>query len=381
MDSLDEKPQDSNDDYDRAYTKKTQSGATPVTLDDEADHIKDLPPKDLWEESAIILIAETETHDVLLWNAMYILKGHGENLWIKKDGVEHDIVFIAVPKSQRGQMTDNNFARTGWHPTQRLPADALKIDRQADRTIWTLQDESFICRPPIWEVKGSHGGVELDLTYEQVGKAIWNWGPFSGAMEKDRAGYDVFATVNGTIKTGGLNLEIKNGQGVREHIAVGQSCNVIRNLPPPRVMWWLYASKDDIGVNYFRPGVVDIGKVNIGDREIHFNPAAGLGSISYQNLQYWEDPRSGYNLPIRWHLNMSSAEAIVDFDIKCHGRGYFHWTVSNGIRLYCYQLCTADGFVIDVATGRKVEFKDHVLCNSFNRTIYVTKETIDGPVI
>ena len=381
MEKLNERPKASQDDYDTAYVKEKESGAIPVTLQDEVSHIHELPPTDIWEESAIALVAETETHDVLMWNGMYILKGHGDNLWIQKDGVEHDLCLIAVPKSQRGHMSDNHFVRTGWHPTQRLPADALKIERNDDEVVWTLERESFISRPPVWQVKGEHGGVELDLTYEQKGRAIWNWGPFASAMETDRAGYDVFATVNGTIKTGGLELKIENGQGIREHIAVGQSCNVIRNLPPPRVMWWLYASKDGVGVNFFRPGIVDIGKIDVDGREIHFNPAAGKGSISYQILETWEDPRNGYNLPIRWHLNMSSDEGVVELNIKCHGRAYFHWTVSNGVRLYCYLLCTADGFVFDAATGRKVEFKDHVMCNSFNRTIYVTKETIDGPVV
>ena len=125
----------------------------------------------------------------------------------------------------------------------------------------------------------------------------------------------MFATVNGTIKAGERTFEIENGQGVREHILVGQAADPIRNLPAPRVMWWLYATKDDIGINFFRPGIVDIGTVYVGNREIKFNPAAQKGSISYQTLAHWEDPRNGYHLPVRWHLNMTSTECVVDLDI------------------------------------------------------------------
>jgi hypothetical protein len=77
-------------------------------------------------------------------------------------------------------------------------------------------------------------------------------------------------------------------------------------------------------------------------------------------------------------LNMSSAQCVVDLDIACHGRAYEHWTCDAGVRLYCYQLCVCNGFV-QLQDGRKVEFKDHLLLNSFNRTILVKNERIDGP--
>ena len=173
-----------------------------------------------------------------------------------------------------------------------------------------------------------------------------------------------------------------DGQGVREHILVGQAADPIRNLPAPRVMWWLYATQGDIGINFFRPGSVDIGTVYVGEREFKFNPAAGLGAIAYHALEHWEDPRSGYHLPVRWHLTMSSAGCVVDLDIRCHGRAYEYWTLDAGVRMYCYQICTCDGFVHladGSAQGRTVAFRDHLMLNSFNRTVLVRKERFDGP--
>jgi hypothetical protein len=46
--------------------------------------------------------------------------------------------------------------------------------------------------------------------------------------------------------------------------------------------------------------------------------------------------------------------------------------------MYCYQICTCDGYV-QLPDGRKIEFSDHLLLNSFNRTILVKQERIDGP--
>ena len=37
------------------------------------------------------------------------------------------------------------------------------------------------------------------------------------------------------------------------------------------------------------------------------------------------------------------------------------------------------GRLVQLAGGRKIEFSDHLMLNSFNRTILVRKERIDGP--
>lgn len=372
-----------HDSYDQQYiATHAETSAPPITVDDETAQYGVLPHEhtDLWEETAFALVAECGDHDVLMWTAGYLLKSNGRGVWIDKEAAEHDMMFIAVPRSQRGTMSDNHFARSGWHRTERLPLEAVKIERGTDRVLWQFEDQQFIsqpqAQPPLWQAKGKVAGLELDLAYRQIGKPLWNWGSFASAARTERGGYDVFARVDGTIKAGDRTFSVEGGQGVREHILVGQAADPIRNLPAPRVMWWLYATKGDIGINFFRPGSVDIGTVYVGDRQIKFTPAAGKGSISYQTIAYWEDPRSGYHLPVRWHLNMSSAECVVDLDIRCHGRAYEHWTCDAGVRLYCYQLCVCDGFV--QVGGRKVDFADHLLLNSFNRTILVTKERLDG---
>ena len=375
-----------HDSYDKKYiAAHAEVHTPPITFDDETAQFGVLPHEktDLWEETAFGLVAECGDHDVLMWTAGYLLKGNGRGVWIDKQAAEHDIMFIAVPKANRGTMSDNPFVRSGWHRNERLAFDDVKIERGSDRVLWQFEEQQFIAHPqaepPQWQAKGRIAGLELDLSYRQMGKPLWNWGSFASAAQTERGGYDVFARVDGTIKAGNRSFVVENGQGVREHILVGQAADPVRNLPAPRVMWWLYATKDDIGINFFRPGIVDIGTVYVGDREIKFNPAAGKGSISYQNLAYWEDPRSGYHLPVRWHLEMRSDECVVDFDIRCHGRAYEYWTCDAGVRMYCYQICVCDGFV-QFPDGRKVEFEDHLLLNSFNRTILVRKERIDGPV-
>jgi hypothetical protein len=373
------------DGYDQQYiATHAKAHAPPVTLEDETPRFTLLPHQstDLWEETAFALVAECGDHDVLMWTAGYLLEANGRGVWIDKASAERDMMFIAVPRSRRGRITDNDFVRTGWHRGERFARDAVAIERGNDRVVWTFDRQQFISQPqtqpPSWRACGEVAGLELDLTYRQIGQPLWNWGSFAAAAQAQRGGYDVFARVDGTIKAGERYFEVVNGQGVREHILVGQAADPIRNLPAPRVMWWLYATKDDVGINFFRPGSVDIGTVYAGEHAIKFNPAAGMGEISYRSLEHWEDPRSGYHLPVRWHLNMRSAECVVDLDIRCHGRAYEYWTLDAGVRMYCYQICTCEG-VVRLPGGRTVDFSDHLMLNSFNRTVLVRKERIDGP--
>jgi hypothetical protein len=374
-----------HDSYDQQYiAAHAKPQAPPITLEDETARWGLLPHQssDLWEETAFALVAESGDHDLLMWTAGYLLEANGRGVWIDKASAERDMMFIAVPRSQRGRMGDNPFVRTGWHRGERFQRNAVAIEQDAERVVWTFDEQQFISQPhsnpPSWRAAGRVAGLELDLTYRQIGQPLWNWGPFAGAAQAQRGGYDVFARVDGSITAGARRFDIANGHGVREHILVGQAADPIRNLPAPRVMWWLYATKDDIAINFFRPGSVDIATVYAGEREIKFNPAAGIGAISYECLEHWEDPRSGYHLPVRWRLAMSAAECSVELDIRCHGRAYEYWTLDAGVRLYCYQICTCNG-VVQLAGGRKIDFVDHLMLNSFNRTVLVRKERLDGP--
>ena len=145
--------QDKRDDYDKQYTTTAHRGSVPITLGDETEQFHNLPHEstDLWEETAFAMIADSGDHDVLMWTAGYILKGNGRGVWIQKDSVEHDIMLIAVPKSSRGKMNDNNFVRAGWHPSERLEPSKLKIQREQDKVVWQFDQQQFIAKPPHWD--------------------------------------------------------------------------------------------------------------------------------------------------------------------------------------------------------------------------------------
>lgn len=368
-----------SDDYNAKYTAIDHS-VVPVTLDDEKSHFEALAVSsdetDLWEETALGVVAESGDHDVLLWAAGYALFGNGKGVWGPGATAEREIQLIVVPKSQRGTMTDNDFTRVGWTPTERLRGDQLVITEGEKDIAWDFDGLRFVAAPPQWRLEGSAGDAEFDLTYRAKSAPLWNWGPFDEAHKGDRAGYDVFVGVDGTIRTPHHVLELADGYGVREHIITGQSNDPVANLPAPNWMWWLYTIKDDVKVNFFQPNDnLQLGFVKYDDQQINIAP--GSGELDFRVVEKWEDPRNGLNLPVKWRLKMAGNGAAVDVEIAAHGRAYSHWPTANGTRMYCYLLSTMTG-TVEVPGGRTIELDNHLTVNSFCRTILTARETSQG---
>ena len=98
-----------HDSYDQQYIATHAAHHTPpVTLADDMPQFGVLPHErtDLWEETAFALVAECGDHDVLMWTAGYLLKANGRGVWIDRQAAEHDMLFIAVPKANRGAMME-----------------------------------------------------------------------------------------------------------------------------------------------------------------------------------------------------------------------------------------------------------------------------------
>jgi hypothetical protein len=247
-----------SDDYNTKY-KRIEHSSAPVTTADETSHFEELAAPssqtDIWEETALGVVAEAGDHDVLLWAAGYHLSGNGKGVWGQGTSAEREVQLIVVPRSQRGTMSDNDFVRVGWTPQERLSEEQLAITSDGDEVTWDFNGLRFVAAPPQWRLEGTAGDAEFDLTYRAKGSPLWNWGPFEQAHVNDRAGYDVFVGVDGTIKTPGPELNLEGGYGVREHIITGQSNDPIANLPAPNWMWWLYTIQGDVKVNFFQPRV------------------------------------------------------------------------------------------------------------------------------
>ncbi|TNH05502.1 hypothetical protein [Testudinibacter sp. TR-2022] len=370
------------EDYNEKY-KSIEHSHTDVTLEDEKTHIESLSKPssqtDLWEETALGVVAESGDYDILLWSAGYILSGNGEGIWGDGLTAEREIQLIVIPRSQRGTMKNNDFVKAGWTPSERLSYEQLKVMAEQDKVTWDFNGLRFVAKPPEWALQGKAGGAEFDLHYKQIGTPLWNWGAFKDAHKSDRAGYDAFVSVDGRIDTGSQQLEFKNGYGVREHIITGQSNDPIKNLPAPNWMWWLYTIVNDVKINFFQvKDGFQLGFVKY-DEDKQINISSQDHHIAFDITEKWEDPRTGMNLPVKWHLKMNAEGVEVDVAIAAHGRAYSHWPTAHGTRMYCYLLSTMTGMV-KLPDGRTVELDNHLTVNSFCKTILTASETSNGAV-
>jgi hypothetical protein len=353
----------------------------PIKLSDEMDHVKYLPlGQGYYETNGCMVVASSEGNDILLWASPQIIGG---GQWVVPHAIAHATQLIVVPSEQRGKgMYNNNFARVGWHPTQYLKPEELEIVKKSDKVVWKVGERQYIHRPPVWEIKGSHAGVELDLVFRQAAPPIWAFGPFEKLAEQSSGGYDCFVSVNGTIKAASRTYSIKDGLALKEHCVLGgQAWDVIGQNAPPNHFYWTQMKTQDIQVYFFRQTArgINHGRIGVEGKEINYMPGMGAGSISFNTLDHWHDPRSGLYLPCRWHLVMSSAQGTVDLEIAAHARLYYHYNAQKGVLLMMWFLSTANG-VFYFPDGRSLPIKDALVCTEWGRTILVAEETLAGQV-
>ena len=298
------------------------------------------------------------------------------------DTLEHETTLVMVPSSRRGKgMEDHDFIHTGHSMAQRHELSDLSIVQTDDAVTWKAHGRTYVSKPPLWELKGEHGGVELDLVCRQMPPAIWVLGHYEEAMQRNTGGYDAQAEFEGTIKVNGKTYPINKGYGIRENMGVGRNTNIIGNLPQPDRMYWDYLVSPDIMVYLFlypKQGI-QRGIVRAFGEEFLFGANNGLGanqgSIHHTILDHWHDPRSGLALASKWHLSMASHQGVLDIQIAAHGRSYFYWTMKNGIRVEIWQIGTANGTFM-LPDGRSVVLKDQLMCIDPLYTVGRAQESI-----
>ncbi|HSH94382.1 MAG TPA: hypothetical protein VK968_09575, partial [Roseimicrobium sp.] len=321
---------------------------TDISLKDEDLHYDDFPSgEDLWHESHWNIIGESEGYDFMLLRRMVIRRVYNpKGQWTDPgDNFDHETTLVMRPSSLRGKaMEDHDFIQTGHYFTQAHPLSDLEVTATDREVTWAAHGCTYVSRPPVWELKGTHGGVTLDLTIRQMPPAWWILGPWQDAMKMNRGGYDAPCSVEGTITVHGRSFTLQNGYGIREHMATGSKMNVIAGIPQSQRMYWDWLVSKDYSIFFFTHSLyVHMGIVRAFGEDFLFDAKAGKGKIKHTVLENWNDPRSGLALPTRRHLAMASDRGVLDIEISAHGRSYMHWVMTEGLRVEIYQIGVANG--------------------------------------
>jgi|GEM_PF-2903951 len=350
-----------------------------IPLSWDAPH-GDLFPDDMdfMEESAFHMIATSEGHDIHLWVAAYQFRQVNVGQYITPYGSKQATTLMVIPSERRGKgLYDNDFVHRGTYLTQHLKPDALLIEKKGDRVIWTIEGRRQILRPPVWEVKGIHAGVEVDLTFRRLGQPLRCYPPVEKAT-KDTIyiGYDVFCSVNGSIKVGGKTYPIKNAWGIREH-ATGTQYDWMSVSPS----YWVNVVTENILLHMWQ---MQAGRttcnatVEIEGKQILYAPLSGQGSIKLTTLDYWNDPRNGLCQPSRWHLALASSEGMADLEFAAYGRTNNAWITKKGVALEQWQLSIATG-AFYLPGGRTFQVKDALAMVNPTRRILLSEEPLPDP--
>ena len=107
-----------------------------------------------------------------------------------------------------------------------------------------------------------------------------------------------------------------------------------------------------------RPGF-SYGRVYLDGKEVPF----GRGEISIDELELWVDPKTAMQVPVRWHLNMNSAQGVLDMEMTACARGI----TSGGYTMrYCFMIRSHGRFFLP--TGQSFPIEDMMTYMEWGRS-------------
>lgn len=332
--------------------KTKRKARSDVQLSEDMSHVAELPPgKDFMECNGTLFMGEAQGYDMCLVALNWHVGGGPKGKWmVDRANIGHT-TFQMIPHAERYQMHDNDYI--GNRQDAREWVGEIQIVPKSDRVIWKYGKRQFINRPPYWEVKGEHMGVECDLIAGGMGNATRVYGPLAGLKKTLWAGYEQRCWAEGTITVGGKKYTFEKAYAVHDLITFGETYDHMKNMREPYYYIWAI---DDTLQTYIwsQPGSgMNYGRVYVDGQETPF----GKGEIAIDELEWWFDPKTGMRIPIRWHVNLNAAGGVVDMNLVAGGRGTFCVMTRNGYTIRHGFLVRANGHAF-FPDGRKVPIKD-----------------------
>ena len=222
--------------------------------------------------------------------AILLLYRVGGSVWGVDEAVINQTSFHAAPYDRR-KIEDNDFLSHRVDPIYR--SDDFTITRESDRVIWQAGPRQVVARPPFWDIKGEHAGVDVDITMQQSGDADWLVGPWEKLGDEGRAGRDLFATASGRISALGKTYHLEpNSIAINEHVVFGERWVAEAQAYSPQYFYHLFRNDEIQIFVYVRPdsGVI-YGRVVFTDgREIRYD----WDDVTVTEGEYWLDPRDAH---------------------------------------------------------------------------------------
>lgn len=324
-----------------------------VELAEDRSHIDDLPKgRDVMEVNGLIVRGEAGGCEVCVLAMLWRFGGGPRGQWRVDESALIQTAFHMVPRG-RNKMGNNDFIANRLDPLE-WSGKKITITQESDRTTWRLGNRQMISRPPYWQVKGEHMGVDLDLTLGGTGNASRIYGPWEALAQNGRAGYETCCRAEGTITVQGRTYTLENGWGDHGVLTFGENYDQVEGMRPGYFYIWAWHEEMQLFF-WLQPGSgIGAGFAYMPDgREFKFGP----GEIRVSVLERWTDPLTSIDAPTRWHVNMNTAGLVADVILDGVGRSIYCVPVRKGITSRYTFSARGNGRAF-LATGESIEFKD-----------------------
>lgn len=302
-------------------------------------HKDELPKgEEFLEVNAYLVMGECQGNDLLLLAGAFRIGGKESGNWRVADGMVMQTTFMTIPHSQQGRMQDNDFIGNCLDPIECF--SDFQVMRETDRITWKVGNRRYVSRPPYWEIKGEHLGVDINLTMGGLGPAIRYLGPWADLAVSGQAGYDQPCWAEGTITAGGKVHTLGKGFAVHEQLTMGKNWDLVPLLRKDPYNWiWCLSERVQVFI-FTLPGLgVASGVVLFDGQAFPFDQS----EVSLDELEWWIDPKTDMHIPIRWHVNMNSAGGVMDMNVAAGGRGIFCYLKRSGHTMHYGFLARSNG--------------------------------------
>jgi hypothetical protein len=272
-----------------------------------------------------------------LASALFRLGGGKDGIWGVDDTGMSLTWCIVAHKDQRGVIGDNDFISNRLFGTDW--SGDLSVTSNKEQVVWASRDVQYTCRPPYWEFKGKQNGIEFDLKANALGHATFWKGNWEELNSYGGAGFGQAVEFNGTIKIKGKTYPIKNALGCRDKLIHKHDLVDVYHSGKLAYYWIWCLDPALRAMIYHVPGVRTHSEVNARGEEMTFND----GTTEITPMDLWVDPRTGVQVPTRWHLAMESSVGKADITIQGGHRALYGFLTRSGVSLQVGFLARANG--------------------------------------
>lgn len=326
---------------------------TDVVAADEYSHMQELPQGELKEHFqdhiGIGVFGRAGDFDVMVVGTIYRVGG---DVWGIKDGCLLQTNMIACLPGDR-EMEDTPFVGNRNDPAN-VYTD-FSVTHEDDQVVWSAGNRQIICRPPIWELKGNHMGVDIDIRLTGTGKSMPYHGPWNQLNETGIAGNEQLGRAEGQFTYNGNTYTLTKGWAVRERSCLGAGKDVMSLLGSVSgYIWgWCFSERASIFCYAQRGGGGYAARIFAQGAVIDLTRADN----KIIETSHWIDPLTQKRHATAWTIHMEDEEGVLEMEVNTWSRCLFGFHQRDGYSSHHGALGRCTGSFIS-RTGERYEFDD-----------------------